>query len=159
MDRSDTQDIIANTNTIIFLGTPHQGSHVSFAGAVIAALGSFLGSAADLPLSLRNHHGRLSDLESRFAKSMRGKANSSGKADIFCFYEERQTFLFRWLNLGLVSCLRGFVLRSRRPAADAYTRSSPEILPEPMIVKPLASTQTTLGSTNATGGKINFMSS
>ncbi|KIW25442.1 uncharacterized protein PV07_08615 [Cladophialophora immunda] len=98
----DSEEILSNTHGIIFLGTPHQGSSASVAGAILATITAVLGSENGLLLSLRNHRDELSDLEKLFADRMREKEQLREKTQIFSFYETMPTTLMGWLYLGLV---------------------------------------------------------
>lgn len=99
---SDSQDIVDDTAGIVFLGTPHQGSSVSIAGAVLAALTGFLGSDTTLLLSLKNHGAQLSNLADVFDSRIAPNGPRQRKIPITSFYETKKTYLFG-LSLGLVS--------------------------------------------------------
>ncbi|RMZ86971.1 hypothetical protein DV736_g5797, partial [Chaetothyriales sp. CBS 134916] len=96
-----SEEILSNTRGIIFLGTPHQGSPASIAGAILATMTAVLGSNNTLLLSLRDHHNELSDLEELFADRMKDEEQRQEKTQIFSFYETMQTTLW-WLPIGLV---------------------------------------------------------
>ncbi|OTB02461.1 hypothetical protein M426DRAFT_195206 [Hypoxylon sp. CI-4A] len=92
-------DILSNTSGIIFLGTPHQGSSVSYLAARLASWTSFLGSDNTLLLSLRNDGQYLRSLEERFRVRV-GNRLTSDKIISFC--ETKPTLIFGWLSIGLI---------------------------------------------------------
>ncbi|KAK1637273.1 peptidase C14 [Colletotrichum phormii] len=97
---------LADTCGIIFLGTPHQGSSLSAAGALLSKLTGFLGSNTALLLSLRGNHNRLSDLEDRFRYVLSNEKIAS-------FYETKPTY---YLGLA-VGCIVD------RESARGFSRS------------------------------------
>ncbi|CCF33002.1 peptidase C14 [Colletotrichum higginsianum] len=90
-----------DTCGIVFLGTPHQGSSLSTAGALVAKLTGFLGSNTTLLLALRSRGSQLLILERRFRRLV-----SDQKRDfiskIISFCETKPTFVLGWLSVGLV---------------------------------------------------------
>ena len=97
--RKNAEKILNDTSGIIFLGTPHDGSSVSTAGAVVARATGFLGSNFALPLALQSHGSNLSDLSRSFEEA---KQLQSEKLQIISFRETKPTYIFGWLSLGLV---------------------------------------------------------
>lgn len=100
---SDSQDIVDDTSGILFLGTPHQGSSVSVAGAVLAWMTGFLGSDTTLLLSLKSDDQQLSTLAANF-KLCIASSNKHRKENIriTSFYETKKTYLLG-VSLGVVS--------------------------------------------------------
>ncbi|KAM3548066.1 hypothetical protein ARSEF4850_009641 [Beauveria asiatica] len=98
---SDSQDIVDATAGIIFLGTPHQGSSVSVAGAVLASVTGILGSDTTLLLSLQNHDAQLSNLADVFGSRIAPNERRPQKVPIISFYETKKTYLLG-LSLGVV---------------------------------------------------------
>ncbi|KAK3317361.1 hypothetical protein B0T19DRAFT_290469 [Cercophora scortea] len=98
---TEAREIVNNTSGMIFLGTPHEGSHLSLLGAIVAALSGFTGSASGVLLSLKHHEAQLSDLESSFRGSIEERKRTHD-VTIISFYEERPTMIFKWLSLGLI---------------------------------------------------------
>ncbi|RKK88971.1 hypothetical protein BFJ71_g12671, partial [Fusarium oxysporum] len=82
----ESSNILEDTCGIIFLGTPHQGSSLSIAGALLSQLTGFLGSNDTLLLNLRRNHSQLSDLEDRFRPLVKHKP-------VLSFYERKSTYL------------------------------------------------------------------
>ncbi|RFU78839.1 nacht and wd40 domain [Trichoderma arundinaceum] len=96
------QELVDSTCGIIFLGTPHDGSSVSYAGYISASLTGFLGSNADLLVALASHQSGLSDLEDRFIGCMKQKEHRRQKTEIASFYETKPTYILNWISLGIV---------------------------------------------------------
>ncbi|KAM3563321.1 hypothetical protein ARSEF4850_002388 [Beauveria asiatica] len=130
---SGSQDIIDDTAGIIFLGAPHQGSSVSIAGAVLAALTGFLGSDTTLLLSLKNHGAQLSNLADAFDSRIAPNGRRQRKVPITSFYETKKTYILG-LSLGicggpadaLFAALTTAIQRLRTPSlleqADTWIR-------------------------------------
>lgn len=91
----ESSNILEDTCGIIFLGTPHQGSSLSIAGALLSQLTGFLGSNDTLLLNLRRNHSQLSDLEDRFRPLVKHKP-------VLSFYERKSTYLLGF-SIGCVS--------------------------------------------------------
>ncbi|KAK1634576.1 hypothetical protein BDP81DRAFT_462415 [Colletotrichum phormii] len=85
---------LADTCGIIFLGTPHQGSSLSAAGALLSKLTGFLGSNTTLLIALQSNQTQPSDLEAKFRRVAADKQIKS-------FFETKPTF-FGGLSIGLV---------------------------------------------------------
>jgi hypothetical protein len=101
--------IADDTCGIIFLGTPHQGSPVSVAGATVTFLTGFLGSNTTLLLSLRNHQAQLTDLERRFRYCMELKERRRQKTEMISFCEAKPTYVLGWLSIGIVSASTPYI--------------------------------------------------
>ena len=106
-----SRGIINDTSGIIFLGTPHQGSSVSIAAAVLAFVTGFLGSDTTLLMSLRRDEPQLSDLADRFGECIAEKKRRHQNIEIINFFETMPTYLLGCLSIGLVS------LHALEPAA------------------------------------------
>lgn len=102
----DSEEVVSDTSGIIFLGTPHLGSSVSVAGAVLAFVTGLLGSDATLLLSLRSHGSQLSNLAARFRSCAAPNENRGRRVQIISFYETKSTYLLGWLSIGRVSLHR-----------------------------------------------------
>lgn len=100
---NESQEIIDDTSGILFLGTPHQGSSVSLAGAVLAWMTGFLGSDMTLLLSLKSNNQQLSTLAAKF-KHCVASSNKRRQENIriSSFYETKKTYLLG-VSLGVVS--------------------------------------------------------
>ncbi|KAI0903399.1 armadillo-type protein [Ustulina deusta] len=90
--------IIHDTSGFLFLGTPHQGSSLSFLGTIIASATRFLGSSTGLLFTLQHHSAQLSDLDSRFDDVRK----SLKDAKIYSIYETKPTYILGCLSLGLI---------------------------------------------------------
>ncbi|KAJ2968714.1 hypothetical protein NQ176_g9048 [Zarea fungicola] len=97
----DSGNTINDTSGIIFLGTPHQGSSISIAGALLATMTGFLGSDATLLLSLRNHRDELSNLTEAFKSYMAPNDYRKRTVPIVSFFETKKTNILG-LSLGVV---------------------------------------------------------
>ncbi|GJN75978.1 hypothetical protein PLICBS_010089 [Purpureocillium lilacinum] len=98
----DSEEVVSDTSGIVFLGTPHLGSSVSFAGAVLAFVTGVLGSDATLLLSLKSHDGQLSNLAARFRSCVAPNENRGRRVQIISFYETKSMYLLGWLSIGRV---------------------------------------------------------
>ncbi|KAK4074611.1 hypothetical protein Purlil1_12940 [Purpureocillium lilacinum] len=99
----DSEEVVSDTSGIVFLGTPHLGSSVSVAGAVLAFVtGGVLGSDATLLLSLKSHDGQLSNLAARFRSCVAQNENRGRRVQIISFYETKSMYLLGWLSIGRV---------------------------------------------------------
>jgi hypothetical protein len=76
---------------------------VAFAGAVAAFITGFLGSSTTLLLSLKYGKNELDDLDDCFEACIAEKKARREETQLFSFYEEKQTLLFGWCSIGLVS--------------------------------------------------------
>jgi hypothetical protein len=103
---SDSREIVNNTSGIIFLGTPHQGSPVSIAGAILALATRFLGSDPTLLLSLRSHNASLSNLADEFLTCIAANEVRRQKVRIISFYETMPMYLLGWFSIGLVRVIQ-----------------------------------------------------
>ncbi|OAA54617.1 Armadillo-type fold protein [Cordyceps fumosorosea ARSEF 2679] len=99
---NDSQEIVDDTSGILFLGTPHQGSSVSVAGALLAWITGFLGSDTTLLLSLKSNDQQLSTLAANFKQCI-ASSNKRRQENIriSSFYETKKTYLFG-LSLGVM---------------------------------------------------------
>ncbi|RDA85631.1 hypothetical protein CP532_3563 [Ophiocordyceps camponoti-leonardi (nom. inval.)] len=98
----DLKEIVDDTHGIIFLGTPHQGSAASTAGAIAAStLTGFLGSDTTLLLALKSHNKQLSYLDERFGDCMREKEGRRRKTRLVCFCEAKPSWVFG-IPLGII---------------------------------------------------------
>ncbi|KAM3558268.1 hypothetical protein MY1884_004072 [Beauveria asiatica] len=98
---NDSQEIVDDTLGILFLGTPHQGSSVSVAGALLAWISGLLGSDMTLLLSLKRHDAQLSSLADAFRSRVAPNERRQRKVPITSFYETKKTY-FLGLSLGIV---------------------------------------------------------
>ncbi|KAL3952385.1 hypothetical protein ACCO45_012328 [Purpureocillium lilacinum] len=98
----DSEEVVSDTSGIVFLGTPHLGSSVSVAGAVLAFVTRVLGSDATLLLSLKSHDGQLSNLAARFRSCVAPNENRGRRVQIISFYETKSMYLLGWLSIGRV---------------------------------------------------------
>lgn len=98
-----SQEILDATCGIVFLGTPHQGSPISFVGFLFSLITGFLGSDGTLLLSMRNHDLSLRNLINRFDQRISDRRMLIRQPfRIVSFHEEKYTFLFGWLCIGHV---------------------------------------------------------
>lgn len=155
LSRQESQEVFDDTSGIIFLGTPHQGSSVSAAGAALASMTAFLGSSPSLLFSLASHDSQLSDLTVRFSACVALTERRQQPFNIREFYETKPTYLLGWFPIGLVCPSRvelSVNLTSRR--------SSPGIPPLPIppgLLSPFP--PTTRDSTNAPEKTTNYTKS
>jgi hypothetical protein len=106
-DARDAQDIVDRTCSIVFLGTPHQGSQLSMPAAAAAFVSGFLGSDTTLLYALKNRSKTLSTLQRKFQGLMESREE---KVKIFAFWEEYATRVFGLFSIGLVSAGRSLTL-------------------------------------------------
>ncbi|KAI2641955.1 hypothetical protein GGS21DRAFT_486809 [Xylaria nigripes] len=95
---AEAKPFIQDTSGILFLGTPHQGSPMSFFGNIITWITSLLGSSNGLMLALQYRSAELSDLDSRFDDVRKSLAD----AKIYSVYEMKPSYIFGYLSLGLI---------------------------------------------------------
>lgn len=119
-----SKQIAEHTRGIIFLGTPHQGSPTSVAGAIVAFVTGILGSSTALLLSLRNHQEQLSNLEDRFTECIGPKNDRGEKPRVISFYETKPTYLLRWFSIGLVRTCNSLNQYSSNIYQDCHSRLS-----------------------------------
>ncbi|UZP36914.1 hypothetical protein NXS19_004730 [Fusarium pseudograminearum] len=93
-----SEDIIQDTCGIIFLGTPHQGSSLSWLGSIVTFLTKPWGSDTTLVLSLIENNSELSNLGQRFEETLK---TMTRRPHIVSFYETKATFL-GWFNAGVI---------------------------------------------------------
>ncbi|KAI1363149.1 armadillo-type protein [Xylaria arbuscula] len=95
---TEAERLIHDTSGILFLGTPHQGSKLSFLGSVLARATGFLGSSLGLLWALQHYSQDLSDLSSRFDEVRK----SLQDAKIYSIYETKPTYALGFLSVGLI---------------------------------------------------------
>ncbi|KAJ5724968.1 peptidase C14 [Penicillium malachiteum] len=95
----DSKEIVDETRGVIFLGTPHQGSHLPITGIILAFLTGFWGSDSTLIFSLRHHDKGLTDLTERF-KACGVNSQSGQTLPVISFYETKPTYLFGYFSIG-----------------------------------------------------------
>ena len=98
-----SKDVVDNTCGIVFLGTPHNGSSLSTAAAIAAAVSGILGSDATLLFALKDRSPQLSDLEASFRALVNQQEGRKEKLKIVSFYERLPTFALGLFSIGLVS--------------------------------------------------------
>jgi hypothetical protein len=83
--RQDLQSILTNTLGIVFMGTPHGGSHVARWGATVAKYVSvFRGTNRDILRNLQPGSSDLQRIEEDFQHTL---VRDNVKLKIYCFYE------------------------------------------------------------------------
>ncbi|KAL1856821.1 hypothetical protein VTK73DRAFT_8221 [Phialemonium thermophilum] len=92
--------IFKKTAGILFLGTPHQGSSVSWLGGWLARLTYFSGSDAILLNLLEHHSSQLSDLRDEFSKAVALPVRDS-RLTLYSFFETRKSYLYG-IPLGMI---------------------------------------------------------
>ncbi|UZP32266.1 hypothetical protein NXS19_000082 [Fusarium pseudograminearum] len=100
---AEDSDVRRNTLGIIFLGTPHQGSSMSFMATSVAFLTRFLGSSTELISALGANRASLTDLEERFRSWLNNREQQLEPVRLVAVRETKPAYLFGFWSLGLVS--------------------------------------------------------
>lgn len=97
-------EIFDAVSGVLFLGTPHQGSQMSWAAKLLAILTTpFFGSNKMLLRTLEYHEDGLINLQQQFSRLL-----DKTDKQVYAFYESLPTRVFG-LSVGLV-CLSGAIL-------------------------------------------------
>ncbi|KAI1460975.1 hypothetical protein F4805DRAFT_351509 [Annulohypoxylon moriforme] len=100
-DDSNLGDISSNIAGMIFLGTPHQGSSVSWFGEILVRLTALSGSDATLLKLMRYHSQALLELKRNFSGVLTRMMNEKQLDTIYSFFETKFTYRFG-IPLGVI---------------------------------------------------------